>query len=291
MGGGRAAREGALRGRRTHNAQPTAAPAATRQLGWARGRARLPVARRSRRGGRDCRFRGGLVLRPPGARARWPSWWTARCSSRCSRACRERRPRDLRGRPPGRACLPERLLGAGAVAPRAGARECRLALRATLEDGSVIDVELARIATAGLAEPGRGGRAPAPEGPFVAICMATYEPPSDMFAARSTRSAPRRTATGSASSATTARAPSASPRCEMCSPATTRFVARPLAGSGSASTATSSGPWRWLPRAAGYVAMADQDDHWHADKLETLLGATRATPSSSTATSDRRARR
>ena len=42
---------------------------------------------------------------------------------------------------------------------------------------------------------------------------------------------------------------------------------------GCASTATSSARWRWRPRPRDYVAMADQDDHWHPDKLETLLGA------------------
>ena len=44
------------------------------------------------------------------------------------------------------------------------------------------------------------------------------------------------------------------------------------------------------PPNADYVAMADQDDFWHPDKLETLLGGDRqrhswstATPASSTA--------
>ena len=72
--------------------------------------------------------------------------------------------------------------GLARVAPRAGARECRLALRATLEDGSVIDVELARIATTGLASPAEVVEPQPSEGPFVAICMATYEPTSELFA-------------------------------------------------------------------------------------------------------------
>ena len=41
---------------------------------------------------------------------------------------------------------------------------------------------------------------------------------------------------------------------------------------GSASTATSSARWRWCPPAPRFVALADQDDGWHPDKLETLLG-------------------
>ena len=39
------------------------------------------------------------------------------------------------------------------------------------------------------------------------------------------------------------------------------------------STATSSAPWRLAPANADYVAMSDQDDFWHPDKLETLLDA------------------
>ena len=40
---------------------------------------------------------------------------------------------------------------------------------------------------------------------------------------------------------------------------------------GCTSTTTSSGRSRWPRAAADYVAMADQDDFWHPDKLETLL--------------------
>ena len=40
---------------------------------------------------------------------------------------------------------------------------------------------------------------------------------------------------------------------------------------GSASIATSSARWRWRPPAASHVALADQDDAWHPDKLATLL--------------------
>ena len=42
---------------------------------------------------------------------------------------------------------------------------------------------------------------------------------------------------------------------------------------GSASTATSSARWRSRPPAPHFVALADQDDDWHPDKLATLLGA------------------
>src|ERR687893_466642 len=51
----------------------------------------------------------------------------------------------------------------------------------TLEDGSAIEVELARIATAGLPGPAEVVAPQPSEGPVVAICMATYEPEFDMF--------------------------------------------------------------------------------------------------------------
>ena len=40
--------------------------------------------------------------------------------------------------------------------------------------------------------------------------------------------------------------------------------------SGSASTATSSGRSRWCPPTAQLIALSDQDDVWHPDKLATL---------------------
>ena len=47
---------------------------------------------------------------------------------------------------------------------------------------------------------------------------------------------------------------------------------------GCASTTTSSARSRWRPPTADYVAMADQDDFWHPDKLETLLDRDRERP-------------
>ena len=46
-----------------------------------------------------------------------------------------------------------------------------------------------------------------------------------------------------------------------------------LAAPAAASTATSSARWRWRRPAPTTSRMADQDDRWHPDKLETLLGA------------------
>ena len=91
-------------------------------------------------------------------------------------------------------------------------------------------------------------------------------------AARSSRSARRRSPTGSASSATTARSRTRSPRCRRRSAATSASCSRARTA-GSASTRTSSARCRSRPPAPATSRMADQDDDWHPDKLETLVGA------------------
>ena len=53
-----------------------------------------------------------------------------------------------------------------------------------------------RASRATAPDAGRGERPGAVRGPLVAICMATYEPPSHLFDARSSRSAPRPTRLG-----------------------------------------------------------------------------------------------
>ena len=57
------------------------------------------------------------------------------------------------------------------------------------------------------------------------------------------------------------------------------------AGAPAASTATSSARWRG-PRRGRYVALADQDDRWHPDKLEALLAG--SSPASRLVYSDMR---
>ena len=90
---------------------------------------------------------------------------------------------------------------------------------------------------------------------------------------RSSRSARRPTATGCAWSATTAATPRASPRLEAELEGDPRFAGLALAAAARLLRATSSARCRWRRQSAEYVAMADQDDSWHPDKLATLLAA------------------
>src|SRR4051812_23757877 len=70
--------------------------------------------------------------------------------------------------------------GMATIAPSAG-DAVELALRAELDGGGVATAELGRIAVRELPAPSTIAT-PAPEaGPLVAICMATYEPPLDLF--------------------------------------------------------------------------------------------------------------
>ena len=63
-----------------------------------------------------------------------------------------------------------------------------------------------------------------------------------------------------------------------------RFVVSRSPRAAAASTATSSARCRWCPPTRDHVAMADQDDGWHPDKLAHAARRDSATPSSSTAT-------
>ena len=127
-----------------------------------------------------------------------------------------------------------------------------------------VDAELARIAVAEPLEP-------LPGAPQIAICMAAFEPPLELFRAPG-RVDPRadpdrldlrrqRRLLGPAAVRGNA---------TRCSPATRGSCCRARSG-GAASTTTSSARWRWRPRDARYVALADQDDAWDPDKLETLV--------------------
>jgi glycosyltransferase involved in cell wall biosynthesis len=162
--------------------------------------------------------------------------------------------------------------GIARVVPRDGEADCELLLRATLDDGSETLAELARIPTTARAE--RAITAPEPEpsaGPLVAICMATYEPAIDMFQRQidSIRAQTHRNWICVIS--------------DDCS-SPERFAAMQKALAGDARFVVSRSPRRLrfyhnferalslAPADADYVAMSDQDDYWHPDKLEVLLG-------------------
>jgi glycosyltransferase involved in cell wall biosynthesis len=158
------------------------------------------------------------------------------------------------------------------IEPRDDRRDYELTLRARLDDGSTAEAELGRIAPHD-PEPPLEAAAPEPEkGPLVAICMATYEPPVDLFRRQldSIRSQTHRNWVCVVSD-------------DCTSPG--RFAAMTEELEGDPRFVISRSPRRLgfyanferaltlAPRAADFVAMADQDDLWHADKLQTLLGA------------------
>jgi len=154
--------------------------------------------------------------------------------------------------------------GMARIGPRPGTEPRVLALRARLQDGSETTAELGRVA---VTEP------PAPvsdAAPEVAICMAAYEPPLELFQRQ----------------VHTIRAQTQ--RDWICvisddgsSPERLAAMQRVLAG--DARFVLSRSPRRLgfyrnferalslAPARARYVTMADQDDAWHPDKLATLL--------------------
>ncbi|MFL5843053.1 MAG: glycosyltransferase [Solirubrobacteraceae bacterium] len=146
----------------------------------------------------------------------------------------------------------------------------RLGVRATLEDGTTADADLGAIAER-VPEAPASVAAPA-DGPLVAVCMATYDPPDDLLARQldsiraqthpnwvcvisDDHSRPERFA---ALQRTVGDDP--------------RFVVsrseRRLGFYRNFERAL-----ELAPPAADFIALADQDDAWHPDKLETLLGA------------------
>ena len=151
--------------------------------------------------------------------------------------------------------------------------DCVIELRATLDGGHVEVAELARIAIdAALPTP---MTVPAPDpaaGPLVAICMATYEPSSELLRRQidTIKAQSHRNWVCVIS--------------DDCSSAAC-FAAIEEAVKGDPRFVVSRSPRRLnfyrnferalqlAPLEADYVAMSDQDDAWHPDKLETLLTA------------------
>jgi glycosyltransferase involved in cell wall biosynthesis len=161
--------------------------------------------------------------------------------------------------------------GIARIAPRGVNAESRLLLRASLEDGSDALANLARISTVTRAErPVTMPPREPTEEPLVAICMATYEPPLELFRRQieSIRAQTHRNWICVIS--------------DDCSSAES-FAAVQEALHGDVRFVVSRSPRRLrfyenferalslAPAEADYVAMADQDDYWHPDKLETLL--------------------
>ena len=152
--------------------------------------------------------------------------------------------------------------GLACIAARAG-REVRIGLRARLRDGGELTAELGRIAVVTLPEP-------VPGAPHVAICMATFEPPLELFR-RQVESIRAQTLTDWICVVS-----------DDCSePATVAAMEEAFGGDERFVLARSDRRRGFYhnferalalaPRGARYVALADQDDDWRPEKLQTLL--------------------
>jgi len=162
--------------------------------------------------------------------------------------------------------------GIARVAPRHVGEDCELRLRAQLDGGGEMEAELGRLPTTAVATPAVVEEPDPSGGALVAICMATYDPAPEMFLRQvdSIRAQTHRNWVCVIS--------------DDCS-RPERFAAMKDAVERDPRFVVSRSPRRlgfyrnferalgMAPTGARYVAMADQDDSWHPDKLETLLGA------------------
>ncbi len=159
--------------------------------------------------------------------------------------------------------------GVARIAP-SDSRSCELLLRARLEGGRDAVAPLAQIALRRLPEPASVA-APSPgDRPLVAICMATHEPPMDLFRRQldSIRAQTHRNWICLVSDDRSSQRTFAAMRREL--DEDPRFV-------------LSRSPRRlgfylnferalaMAPRDADYVALSDQDDTWYPEKLSTLI--------------------
>jgi hypothetical protein len=162
--------------------------------------------------------------------------------------------------------------GIARIWPREHDRDRELLLRAKLDDGSEGVAELARIPTVSrLGDPLEVGEPEPSAGPFVAICMATYEPQMDLFRPQVDSIRSQTHSNWICVISDDCSSPERVAAMEEALNGDTRFVIsrspRRLHFYRNFERALSL-----APSSAAYVAMADQDDFWHADKLETLLG-------------------
>jgi glycosyltransferase involved in cell wall biosynthesis len=156
------------------------------------------------------------------------------------------------------------------IAPTEPGAEIELLLRAGLEDGSEAVAELGRIPVAAPPRPLDAGRERDSPEPLVAICMATHEPSLPLFRRQldsiRTQSHDNWVCVVSDDCTNPERFAAMLREVED----DDRFlVSRSqcrLGFYGNFERALSL-----APEAARYVAMADQDDFWHPDKLSTLL--------------------
>jgi glycosyltransferase involved in cell wall biosynthesis len=170
-------------------------------------------------------------------------------------------------------CFRSGFWGLARLTPRRSEPLCKIELRAELDDGGeaiaelgTLDLLTASPAPAPIEEPEPGA------GPLVAICMASHEPPPELLRRQldSIRAQTHRNWVCVISD-------------DCSSPERSADLEAAVAGDPRFVLSRSSrrlGFYRNFERAlalapaqAAYIALADQDDRWHPDKLETLLRA------------------
>jgi glycosyltransferase involved in cell wall biosynthesis len=158
------------------------------------------------------------------------------------------------------------------VTGRAASGACELLLRVRLADGSQLTTEIARIPFTGEGEPvPMHAPDPATE-PLIAICMATFDPPIELFERQieSIRGQTHRNWICIVS--------------DDCSTPKRFEALREVLGEDPRFIVSRSARRRgfylnferalaMVPPSADYVALADQDDRWYPEKLKTLLEA------------------
>jgi glycosyltransferase involved in cell wall biosynthesis len=159
--------------------------------------------------------------------------------------------------------------GLARVTQACGSGDLELLLRARFDSGTVETVSLGRIAVAQEPEPLEVELPPA-AGPLVAICLATYNPPLDLFGAQ----------------IESIKAQSHANWVCLISDDCSRpedFHAIEKAVAGDPRFAVSRSPRRLgfyrnferalslAPTEAQFIALSDQDDHWYPEKLQVLL--------------------
>jgi glycosyltransferase involved in cell wall biosynthesis len=160
--------------------------------------------------------------------------------------------------------------GLARVVPRAGRDVCEVALRAQLDGGATVEAELGGLPLVTHAAPVTVAAPEPAAGPLVAICMATYEPSMDLLGPQLDSIRAQTYGNWVCIVSDDCSRPESFAALQAAVEGDRRFVV--------SRSSERLGFYHNFERAlgmapadAGYVAMADQDDVWHPDKLAALL--------------------
>jgi glycosyltransferase involved in cell wall biosynthesis len=158
------------------------------------------------------------------------------------------------------------------LAPEDAGLTVEIGALATLADGSSTRVPLGELDTAPAAPPAPPWPLPDAPGARVAICMATFEPPVELFERQIASIREQTHANWICCISDDHSSPERFAAIEGLVGGDERFVVsrseRRLGHYANFERALAM-----APEEAGFVALCDQDDRWDADKLETLVGA------------------